>query len=573
MNDSEATNLLRALAPVGGSPGGFDPKKRRVLVMRLHRYLVEDGGYIPAWLKNEAAEMRKGVILYVELHKAAQLGLFGGQGREFRPEVPKPHGGGKPRGPQQTGMTSGGLFGTVWVKDHDRVVNGHVEHVDGHERKVVGNVHAPTLTGKEEGGRVESEPSPKEESMTRHPDAPEGFEPVDMSIHGAHKAPSNEKGQQGSFNYWYPTLESARAGQKHHEEQQRVKGDMKRAREHEKIARGSAKFIEAETQRRAKLAAAEIRRTAVPFVHPSIYEYRDYIREQGGFVEDGGWKVPAAAHAAITEHIEERNRKLAIKRQTKPSVTPPVPAALKYIPIQHSNTYDYREDIKKAGGRWDNNQRVWMVPENRHAELIAKMTPAPAPPPAAPLPTIAPGEKEYTRFENGSRRMKPAHPLAVGDVVFRGDGANRTYQTVTKVRPSLFRSENDQEDFGETGRGAGWYHPYTVRPATEEESANLRGKHAEADAKVKAATAAKMALQSAIQTAEYPKKAEPSGESIKIGQNETIQVEPDLQHAWHIKYNGRDGDNWAYNNLGGHSIAHRFPMTPELSGHIEALKV
>jgi len=56
-------------------------------------------------------------------------------------------------------------------------------------------------------------------------------------------------------------------------------------------------------------------------------------------------------------------------------------------------------------------------------------------------------------------------------------------------------SDDAQDDFGYPGAGAGWEHPYTARPATEEEAAPLKAEHAakvkaEADKKVAGAASA-----------------------------------------------------------------------------------
>jgi len=58
MTPTEATTLLRMLAPVGGvRPAEPEPLERARQCRRLLTHLKSDGGYIPKWLSREVANV------------------------------------------------------------------------------------------------------------------------------------------------------------------------------------------------------------------------------------------------------------------------------------------------------------------------------------------------------------------------------------------------------------------------------------------------------------------------------------------------------------------------------------
>jgi len=60
----------------------------------------------------------------------------------------------------------------------------------------------------------------------------------------------------------------------------------------------------------------------------------------------------------------------------------------------------------------------------------------------------------------------------------------------------------------------------------------------------------------------------PTGNTITIersgyGSGVSVVIEPDQHHFWYIVGNSADGDDWSRNNIGGHSVGYRLPLTDE----------
>lgn len=44
-------------------------------------------------------------------------------------------------------------------------------------------------------------------------------------------------------------------------------------------------------------------------------------------------------------------------------------AAANFQPYRHRESFGLKEKIKQAGGRWSSIDKVWLVPQSKHAEL------------------------------------------------------------------------------------------------------------------------------------------------------------------------------------------------------------
>lgn len=121
---------------------------------------------------------------------------------------------------------------------------------------------------------------------------------------------------------------------------------------------------------------------------------------------------------------------------------------------------------------------------------------------------------------------------------------------------------------------------YWLKPATAEQiEAHYQKQQAEErkQEEIKAAAQTMRTIKSLAYPdhREKPEEAHPSG--TKIGykfkrlryDSPYVQIDEAVGVLWSIKYNFRDGDDWRYNNFGGHSVAQCQPLTPQLRQTLE----
>jgi hypothetical protein len=122
------------------------------------------------------------------------------------------------------------------------------------------------------------------------------------------------------------------------------------------------------------------------------------------------------------------------------------------------------------------------------------------------------------------------------------------------------------------------YHQYTywLKPATEEQIAALQETLSDNNAAAAAVKRCKEIARSGGWTT--PKDANPRGS--KIGYRDKVlsydspylQIDQSAGLLWAVSYNGRDGDDWSFNNAGGGTqVAHCTNLTPELEAEVLAL--
>jgi hypothetical protein len=170
--------------------------------------------------------------------------------------------------------------------------------------------------------------------------------------------------------------------------------------------------------------------------------------------------------------------------------------------------------------------------------------------------------------------------FGVGEVVwvdetrYRPDGAQGWY-VVLSAKSHYIRE--DGMSFG-VGEDSGYLFSATLRPATAEEAAPHQAKAEAAQQRRQRRQAIEQGLRNHFAAnapdAEYPAgPITPQGVRVNIGEGQNIYgtgewfvLDNDGTHVWHVRNNGMDGDNWAYNNIGtggAGAIGHRFPLTPE----------
>jgi hypothetical protein len=115
------------------------------------------------------------------------------------------------------------------------------------------------------------------------------------------------------------------------------------------------------------------------------------------------------------------------------------------------------------------------------------------------------------------------------------------------------------------------------RPATEAEAKPLEEAKAQQQSAILALAAAEKRLReikdAILRDGDRPDlKVRPEGETLELEDRYDADAFVLAEDGiWFIQYNGRDGDCWAWNNLGGSSIAARCWPFPEVAAEVRAL--
>jgi hypothetical protein len=190
-------------------------------------------------------------------------------------------------------------------------------------------------------------------------------------------------------------------------------------------------------------------------------------------------------------------------------------------------------------------------------------------------------ESERTRAKS-MRRLYPGSqipaldvPLRLWDKVVVFTGYGRSFQ-ISEEHPSVAGSHllGYEGDYG-------CYCYY--REATADEIAGLEASEAQAQATREAAQAKKQALQE-IRALIMAEGEQPIGNNTPEG--ERVHDSQDIygggdwfvigpEYIWYVKNNGRDGDDWAYNNVrtgGAGAIGWRVDYRQELADKLQSLE-
>lgn len=183
-----------------------------------------------------------------------------------------------------------------------------------------------------------------------------------------------------------------------------------------------------------------------------------------------------------------------------------------------------------------------------------------------PAETPLPDDVETWTLVSGSGYG--GRPYRVGEVRPGNQRAGQpAYVTVLQARQHYY--EEDGMSFG-VGSERGYTYSAVVRAATDEESAPLRARLAQAAARQAARAELDTIVREIETTGESPTESPtwPTGEQITIddrhaiyGSGQYLVLTEDA--VWAIRRNGADGDNWARNNLSG-AIGHRVARTDAL---------
>jgi hypothetical protein len=167
-----------------------------------------------------------------------------------------------------------------------------------------------------------------------------------------------------------------------------------------------------------------------------------------------------------------------------------------------------------------------------------------------------------------TERGRPAANAFVGQVMKN----RRTDGYVTVVSHTARYIKEDGLSLG-LDDDSGWLVTLTCRLANDEELAGVRAEHAKREARLAAHHRLTEIKNALVGYGEFPEKVEPfAGEQLvrdQHGREDDLIL--DNGTLWLLRYNGRDGDCWANNNLGGHTLAWRCPAWPELVDEIRTI--
>ncbi|MCU4750232.1 hypothetical protein [Streptomyces sp. G-5] len=173
------------------------------------------------------------------------------------------------------------------------------------------------------------------------------------------------------------------------------------------------------------------------------------------------------------------------------------------------------------------------------------------------------------------------HPVPADAPGYRGGAIPSAIVTVTSpLAPQWCEDEDGNQPSCLIGED-GWWHRARVRIATREEAAPLLAEEAE-KRRVRELRAATDALFLRAADGEVPAEGDidlsgavrvPYGEELHHGADAPHQIHVDegAGVVWVLRYNGRDGDTWAWSNHGPY-IARRLPLTGERSQLIARLR-
>lgn len=231
-----------------------------------------------------------------------------------------------------------------------------------------------------------------------------------------------------------------------------------------------------------------------------------------------------------------------------------------YIPelvsaIQQIKTKSYLPDkaIREKLGvvSFNPNDKTWNIPET-YKDDIAKVLDNYKQSEEQPKAEIKQGSSPIPKKEEPLKQsqnwgMEQFHE---GQLVETKDGLKKVSKVQSRYIPE------DGLSFG-LNRESGYLYSPTFVDATPEDKAKFESNKNEAANESKLADNLRTALKSLSNSydsskAETPKQIDfPKGEKVKVGDTEYILDNDTLYRA---NYNGRDGDDWSYNNSGGYII-------------------
>lgn len=437
--------------------------------------------------------MRKGrrfMVAPATLRKAAQLGLFGG---ETFVEARR-RGGRSAPDPRQ-----GSLFAAT----------------GGLAKPGASGYATPYPTGP---GVTMSQPPPSPPRAAPHP--PEGYLPIPGSKHGGYRLYV----VGGNHRYWYPDEPSSTP--------------LEPRVEYHDLGHDPRLWRDANIKN--QLVKWDV--SQVP--HTSTWPDRR-----------GKYRIPE-------HHVADVHAMLAAPASTESvpaSPAPPAPPAPavteeRMVPLGHPKTYDFRAEIKAAGGRWDAARKVWNVPASKHAGLMAAMNVAAS--------TAAP-------------RVAAAHTVTVGSI-HRGGlpsvGAMHTHggkpYVITAVKN--VRATDDGASFDQPFQ-SGVIADAELRELTPDESSRVAAEEVTKAAQ-KAAAEKISAAWRAFSSAPKERAAPPEGASLIAGgaHYDAPSLYTHNGHFYLVIYNGRDGDDWSASNF-GNSVSLRGDLTPDLRDQLAVI--
>lgn len=191
--------------------------------------------------------------------------------------------------------------------------------------------------------------------------------------------------------------------------------------------------------------------------------------------------------------------------------------------------------------------------------------------PAAPLPEGVEGPPVTAAI-----RVSKSYAAKPGDLTGR-IFHHRTHGWLVVQRQSARFIREDGLSFG-LDDDRGWLVTLDCRPATEEEQRPLVEATETISAAAGAIAAAEARLRdikmAILRDGDRPERLpqRPAGELLMLGKGyDEDEMVLAADGIWLITYNGRDGDCWSWNNLGGHSIAARAWPFPELADELREL--
>jgi len=236
------------------------------------------------------------------------------------------------------------------------------------------------------------------------------------------------------------------------------------------------------------------------------------------------------------------------------------------------DTYPVKDQLKALGCRWDSTRRAWYC-ESEEVLAQAKAIVGPQKfynsPPPQDLGTVDPAAlaAQHGRTAVAGATVKSftgygKEPTPLGTIVVRNKKDGKRYVKVANGRPRYY-SRDMLEDFDMFNDEPGYQYQWDgveVEPNDEERAADAAAKAAN-DGKTQARTDLAAMVETikvgdvlGDKTKEQHPEAEEGAERVDIGQGQDIYgggewfvITPTA--IWYVLNNGRDGDDWTYNNV------------------------
>jgi hypothetical protein len=251
-------------------------------------------------------------------------------------------------------------------------------------------------------------------------------------------------------------------------------------------------------------------------------------------------------------------------------------------------TYPVKDQLKSLGCRWDGDKRAWYAetPEvAEKAQSIVKPPPMYNSPPPQDLGTVDPAAlaaRHGREAVAGAQVLSftgHGQPVDPDGAIVRSKG--KSYVQVAAGKPRYY-SRDMLEDFDMFDDEPGWQ---WQRDVVEVELSEPERAADQAKADAKAARERALAALKAAEDRIWKEGERPAaGEVRKVSEGpgtETIDHGKPMGYSspdtfvitsswiWYERYNGRDGDDWSWNNYHGF-IIQRLPFDPVLAGEIRA---